>query len=255
MYKSYLMRNIPLIVFIVFTIGCSESKPQSNVLDQDDVILVDSINSNRICFHTNTKPVDSLQPLIISRIKQGVKEISELIVVEDVEFRVIVFPERTIPSKGMSGASPNNEHIYILLNPDHPRLYKSIDEELVATLAHEYHHTMRHRTIGYGENLFDAIVSEGLAEHFTIEVTNEPPPWMSPIDEEEFQYWKAEAEKIWFNKEYNHLAWFVGINSEIPRGTGYEIGRRLIANYLSMHQDKKASELYATEAKTFLPYK
>ena len=76
---------------------------------------------------------------------------------------------------------------------------------------------------------------------------------MSPIEEEKFQYWKAEAEKIWFEKEYNHLAWFVGINYEIPRGIGYEIGRRLIANYLSTHPDKKASELYAAEANMFLP--
>ena len=136
MFKFYSLRIFPLIIFLVLSIACSESKSQSNVLDQDDVILVDSINSNRICFHRNTESVDSLQELIISRIKQGVKEISELIAVEDVEFRAIVFPERTIPSKGMSGDSPNTEHIYILLNPDHPRLYKSIDEELVATLAH-----------------------------------------------------------------------------------------------------------------------
>ena len=255
MYKLTLLRRISMIIFLVFSIGCGDEAPQSNVLNQDDVVLVDSINSNRICFHINTESVDSLQALIISRIKQGVKEISELIVVQNVEFRVIVFPERTIPSKGMSGASPNTEHIYILLNPDHPRLYKSIDEELVATLAHEYHHTMRHRAIGYGSNLFEAIVSEGLAEHFTMEVTKESPPWITPIPEEDFLHWRSEAEKIWFRSDYDHLAWFVGLNSEIPRGTGYEIGRRLIADYLSANLDKKASEMYSTEAKEFLPNK
>lgn len=253
MCKTYFIRNIPLIIFIFFTIGCGDSIPQVNVLDQDDVVCVDSLGSNRICFHKNTESVDSLKQLIITRIKEGINEISKILAVEDVEFRVIVFPERTIPNKGMSGASPNNEHIYILLNPHHPRLYKSLDEELIATLAHEYHHTVRRRAIGYGNNLFDSIVSEGLAEHFTIEVTKESPPWISPISEEEFIYWRSEAEKIWFNNEYDHLAWFIGLNSEIPRGTGYEIGRRLIAEYLAIHPDKKASELYSEDSKEFLP--
>ncbi len=255
MAKIYFIRNIPLIVFILFSIGCGDSKSQVNVLDQDDVVCVDSFRTNRICFHTNTECVDSLKPLIISRIKEGINEISKIHAVEDVEFRVIVFPERTIPNKGMSGASPNNEHIYILLNPQHPRLYKSLDEELVPTLAHEYHHTMRRRAIGYGNNLFDSIVSEGLAEHFTIEVTKESPPWISPISEEVFVYWRSEAEKIWFNNEYDHLAWFIGLNSEIPRGTGYEIGRRLIADYLRNHPGKKASELYSVVSREFLPNK
>jgi len=253
--KTYFIRNIHLIIFILLSIGCDESLPQDNVLDQDDVVCVESVGTNRICFHTNTKSIDSLKPLIIARIKEGIKEISRLIVVEDVEFRVIIFPERTIPHKGMSGASPNNEHIYILLDPHHPRLYRSLDEELIATLAHEYHHTVRRRSVGYGNNLFDSIVSEGLAEHFTIEVTQEQPPWITPIKEEEFLYWRSEAEKVWFNKKYNHLAWFIGLNSEIPRGTGYEIGRRLIADYLNIHSDKKASTLYATESKEFLPNK
>lgn len=253
MCKINFLRNIHLIFFILFSIGSGDLIPQVNVLDQDDVVCVDSVGTNKICFHTNTECVDPLKQLIITRIKEGIKKISKLIDVEDVEFRVIVFPERTIPDKGMSGASPNNEHIYILLNPDHPRLKKSLDEELIATLAHEYHHTARRRAVGYGNNLFDSIVSEGLAEHFAIEVTEEPLPWISPISEEEFLHWQSEAKKMWFNSEYDHLAWFIGLNSEIPRGTGYEIGRRLIADYLATHPDEKASGLYSTKSKEFLP--
>lgn len=233
------------------TYGCAQA--QENVLDQDDVVPVDSIGTNRITFHRNTTPVDSLQPLIINRIKLAVDSISQIIEVKDVEFRVVVFPERTIPSKGMSGAAPNKEHIYILLNPDHPRLPRSLAEELVATIAHEYHHTLRHRTVGYGANLFEAMVSEGLADHFAMEVTGEPPPWSTPLPEETLAFWRAKAEQEWFHPEYDHLGWFVGLNSDIPRGTGYQIGFRLIEEYLAAHPGGCASMLYAVRADRFLP--
>ena len=244
--------------------GCSQEQQEyvqkqenvqvrQNVLDQDDVVLVETIGTNRITFHRNTAGVDSLRPLIIDRIKLAVTEISRIIDFKDVEFRVMVFPERTLPSKGMSGAAPNTGQIYILLNPEHPRLHKSLDEELVATLAHEYHHTLRHRTVGYGSTLFEAIVSEGLADHFTVEVTGDDPPWATPFAEEDLAYWRAEAEKVWFNHEYDHQAWFIGLNSDIPRGTGYALGRRIILEFLTKHTEESPSTLYTSAAEEFLP--
>ncbi len=223
------------------------------VLDQDDVVLAETIGSNTICFHRNTACVDSLRPLILDRIRLSVREIDEFIPFENVEIRVMVFPERTLPTKGMSGAAPNSEQIYILLDPDHPRLTTSLSEEMVATLAHEYHHTSRKRTIEFGSCLFDAIVSEGLAEHFVMEVTGEQPPWATPVGEESFAYWRSEAEKGWFNADYDYLAWFIGLNSDIPRGTGYELGRRIIGEYLGAHPGERASTLASAPAKQFLP--
>jgi uncharacterized protein YjaZ len=164
-----------LFYILTFLISITNIEIIAGELDQNDVVLVDSVRTNRICFHTNTQTVDSLQPLIIEKIKLAVHEVSKIIELENVEFRVVVFPERTIPSKGMSGVAPDTEFIYILLNPDHPRLLKTITEEMVATIAHEYHHTLRHRTFGYVTTLFDAIVSEGLADHFSTEVTGLDP--------------------------------------------------------------------------------
>ena len=245
-----------LLVCLLFLYAfCNSTQAKENVLDQDDVVLVDSVGTNRICFHRNTTSVVCLQSLIIDRIKLAADSIGQIIKLTDVEFRVVVFPERTIPSKGLSGAAPNTEHIYILLNPDHERLAKSIADELVATIAHEYHHTLRYRTVGYGSNLFEAMVSEGLADHFAREVAGEDPPWATPVDEEELAFWREEAEKDWFNPDYDHLAWFIGLNSDIPRGTGYEIGRRIVREYLATHPDERPSTLYATAANEFLPLK
>jgi len=226
---------------------------QGNILDQDDVALVDTVGTNRICFHRNTACVDSLKPLIVDRIKLAIDEIGRILPVTDVEFRVVVFPERTLPEKGMSGAAPNKKHIYILLNLEHPRLIKSLSDELVSVISHEYHHTLRIRTIGFASNLFEAIISEGLAEYFCIEVTGEYPPWATQIPEEELAPWWAKAEKEWFNPEYDYLAWFIGLNSDIPRGTGYSIGRSIVKKYLDAHPKERPSMLYATPANEFIP--
>ena len=247
--------NIHLSPFFLFAllVAAMPGYSHAEVLDQDDVVLAEIIGSNRISFHRNTACVDSLKQLIIARIRQSVQEIGRFIEVENVEFRVMVFPERTLPSKGMSGAAPNTSQIYILLDPDHPRLKTSLSEELVATLAHEYHHTSRKREVEFGSNLFEAIVSEGLAEHFVMEVTGEQPPWAEPVDEETFAYWRSEAEKDWFNSDYDYLAWFIGLNSDIPRGTGYELGRRIIGEYLTAHPGERASKLFGAPAEQFLP--
>jgi uncharacterized protein YjaZ len=225
----------------------------AGVLDQDDVAPVDSIGGNRICFHTNTACVDSLRPMIVEGLKRAVREIGEILDVTDVEFRVVVFPERTLPSKGMSGAAPDGRHIYILLDPDHPRLVTSLRDELVAVIAHEYHHTLRNRTVGFGSNLFEAIISEGLAEHFCMEVTGTDPPWATQIPDPELAPWWERAEREWFASEYDYYTWFVGIGTEFPRGVGYSIGRRIVAEYLSAHPEERASTLCAAAAERFLP--
>jgi len=242
-----------LLSFFCFTVICGPSPTQATVLDQDDVALVDSVGTNRICFHRNTASVDSLETLIIDRIKLAVREIGEVVAVEDVEFRVLVFPERTLPEKGMSGVAPNGEQIYILLDPDHPRLQRSLADEMVAVIAHEFHHTLRNRTIGLGSNLFETIISEGLAEHFCMEVTGEDPPWANQISAEELAPWRIRAEQEWFEPEYDYFAWFVGIGTEFPRGTGYSIGRDIVGDYLAAHPEARASTLYATPADEFLP--
>jgi len=247
---------VVIMFVVVISIGRNSTKnDRDDVLDQDDVILVDTVRTNRICFHRNTTCVDSLRPLIIEGIKLAISEIRQFLDVTNVEFRVVVFPERTLPDKGMSGAAPNKEQIYLLLDPEHPLLRKSLSEELVAVIAHEYHHTLRYRTVGFGSNLFEAIISEGLAEHFCMEVTGSAPPWAKQIPEELLAPWRAKAETIWFNSAYNYPAWFIGLNSDIPHGTGYSIGRNIVGEYLAAHPDERPSTLHATPAEKFLPEK
>lgn len=142
-----------------------------NVLNQDDVFTVDSLRTNRICFHRNMSLVDSsYYRSIINNIKLGIDSVNRIVKVENVEFRVLVFPERTIPRIGMSGVAPNEKQIYILLDPSHPKFDEAINTHIIQTVPREYHHTLRNRTVGFGNNLFESMVSEGLACHFALQV-------------------------------------------------------------------------------------
>ena len=145
-----------LLVLTLLSIGQIQSQ---NVLDQDDVYSVDSLGTNAICFHTNMSLIDtSFYTQIVENVKRGIRATGEYIIFENVEFRVLVFPERTIPRIGMSGVAPNTSQIYILLDPDHPKLDEAINTHIFQTIPHEYHHTMRYRTVGFGKNLFEALV-------------------------------------------------------------------------------------------------
>jgi hypothetical protein len=107
---SLIKSLVPACFFLLHSF-CGCTQPQENILDQDDVVLVDSIGTNKITFNRNTKAVDSLKPLIISRIKLAVDSVSRLIEMKNVEFRVTVFPD--FPSKEKDAISELNNKIVV----------------------------------------------------------------------------------------------------------------------------------------------
>lgn len=252
MVKNNIIMKVTLIVLILLINRCSQA--QQNVLNQDDVYLVDSLKTNRIFFHRNMSLVDSVYyPKIINSIKLGIDTTDRIIEFKNVEFRVLVFPERTIPRIGMSGAAPNDKHIYILLNPAHEKFDDAVTTHIIQTIPHEYHHTLRYRTVGYGKNLFESMVSEGLACHFAMEVCKLDTPFCAKaLSKEQFIEWKAKAEKMWFEEEFDHLEWFVGLKKTIPRNAGYHIGFSIVSNYLKNHPGETAASLYSIPADSFL---
>jgi uncharacterized protein YjaZ len=243
-----------ILLFLLFYLSFCSSQQKQNVLNQDDVYLVDSLRTNKIYFHRNMSLVDSVYyPQIVKNIKLGIDSTSKIIDVENVEFRVMVFPERTIPRLGMSGAAPDDKHIYILLDSNHPRLNEAINVHIIQTIPHEYHHTLRYRTVGYGRNLFESMISEGLACHFAMQVCKiDTPEYCKALSAEQFKEWKEKAEKMWFNSNFDHLEWFVGLKGTIPKNAGYTIGFRMVNDYLRKHPGETAASLYKTPADSFL---
>ncbi len=169
---------------------------------------------------------------------------------------VVVYdnPEGAIPEIGVGGYSPNAHLIFISLDPQFPNFQQTIDEELKRTIAHELHHTLRWRDPGYGETLFEALITEGLADHFDMEVNNidNPEPWDTALSDKQLVEIKAKAQKEFDNKNYNHNEWFFGYKEKnIPRWAGYTLGFKLVEDYLKRNPHKKPSQLYSAHPEDF----
>lgn len=185
---------------------------------------------------------------------KAINQITQKLPVTDVDVVISDSPRHVIPEIGIGGYAPNAHLIFISLDPKFPEFDKTITKELKRTLAHELHHTMRWRNPGYGTTLLEALVTEGLADHFDIEVFGEKPePWCTALDKEQIKIYMKKAHKEFHNKRYAHGAWFFGSKEKgIPRWTGYTLGFALVGEYLQRNPDKKPSELYHINANEFV---
>jgi uncharacterized protein YjaZ len=158
-----------------------------------------------------------------------------------------------IPETGVGGFAPSANLLYIHINPDFKGIEQKIDFEIKSTLAHELHHCARWASCGYGKTLLEAIISEGLADHFDIEINNGPPkPWSVAVAGSELEKLKEKARSEFTNDNYDHSVWFFGSESKnIPRWTGYSLGFSLVGDYIKK-SGKKASELVSERAESFI---
>lgn len=212
--------------------------------------------SNNINLHIllGTKRLIPFADLLKQEFDKAILHITSKLPVTDVDIIVSDNPDNTIPEQGIGGYSPDANTIYVSLDPTFENLKESLKREFKRTLAHELHHSMRWRNPGYGENLLDAMVSEGLADHFDLEMYGESlQPWSIALDDNQISEIKKKAESEYSNSEYDHMAWFYG-NEEagIPRWAGYSLGFRIVKDYFEKHPDKKASVLYSEDTKTFI---
>lgn len=173
---------------------------------------------------------------------------------KDIDIVVLDNPKSAINHLGVGGYTADGHTLYINLNPEYQNFNKTINTHLFRTLVHELHHVMRCRTVGYGETLLEALISEGLADHFEIELTTEgPQAWDKVLSEKQINIFLKKAQKEFHNKNYSHTDWFFGSEKRrIPEWTGYSLGFYLVKKYLEKHQEKKASSLYNVEAKVFI---
>jgi uncharacterized protein YjaZ len=167
------------------------------------------------------------------------------IVVYDNQFGVI-------PEIGIGGFTPYSYLIFISLDPTFPNLKKSITGQFSRTLAHEIHHAIRSKYVGYGNTLLEALITEGLADHFDLEINQTKPQiWDIALNKKQIENFKKLATKEFFNKKYYHNNWFFG-SKNIPKWTGYTLGFNLVADYLKKHPNQKPSTLFDTKAEEFI---
>ncbi|HSM36591.1 MAG TPA: DUF2268 domain-containing putative Zn-dependent protease [Longimicrobiales bacterium] len=159
-----------------------------------------------------------------------------------------------IPQFGFGGLA-NAGAVAITIDPANPAWPASLETEFDRLLAHLFHHLARFRLIGFNDHLLDALVTEGLADHFTVELLGgEPAIWTSAVQGAELEMWIQTASETWLEPEFDRAPWFhVGVESEVPTWTGYAIGWELTSRYLEAHPEASASTLLNAPGEAFAP--
>lgn len=145
-------------------------------------------------------------------------------------------PFWTVPAWGVGGFSHGKGRITITLAPQHPRFADAErHERLVALLAHELHHIARARSAGYGCTLGEALVSEGLAQCFEVEIGCPPPPYAIAVHGEPLNQFAVRARDQIAAPAYDHGAWFYGRRNDpdFPKDGGYSLGYVLVKSWLA----------------------
>ena len=164
-------------------------------------------------------------------------------------------PGATLKENGIGGYTPCANVIFFSLDPRNPKFREGIKNDLLYTLAHEINHAIRFRTPIPKETLFEAMISEGLADHFAIEVTGrkKPSTWSIALTTKQKKEFFKKASREWNLPTYDHKAWFYGSEEKkIPRWTAYTLGYDIVAKYLQKHPKKPASELISAKSSVFI---
>lgn len=177
--------------------------------------------------------------------REAVERASEFATVPRFDLVVKCHPASTIPEWGVGGFAPVPGMIEISINPE-----RFDRDYLLRSLIHEMHHLIRWDGPGYGRSLGEALVSEGLAGHFVLQVLGgEPDPWDSLRIS---QGWARQAMNEWSRLDYDHARWFFG-KGDLRKWAGYGLGHRLVGDYLTQHPDASAAGLAEAPADLFRP--
>ena len=189
---------------------------------------------------------------IVRLIEQTLDRIGAALDVGTVTITVDANPAGAITGWGLGGYAPSGSLIEVFVDPAFPNLANALDERLPPLIAHEMHHVARWRGPGYGSTLLEAMVSEGLADHFSIELLGAAvPPWSQAFPEAQHDQYLALAAPH-FDAVVNHAVWFFGASDDLPRWTGYTLGYRLVADYQA-RTGLSAAQLVNTPAGAFRP--
>jgi hypothetical protein len=162
---------------------------------------------------------------------------------------------RAIPEIGVGGfADPEDGDVFVSIDGAPPGgLKAALETWIPATLAHELHHSSRIRVgPGYGITLAEALVTEGLADHFVAESFPDTPPqpWDHALSgDQETELWQEAQSVLEVPRGYDHRAWFLG-GADLPRWAGYTLGYRIAEAYLGA--DRVASSAVGTKADTVI---
>lgn len=178
--------------------------------------------------------------LVMKVITQTAEKVNSILPLETVRFLVRLNDSEVIPEFGVGGYCSDATQIELALSPGRAQDWA---QHLPRTIAHEFHHLARWRGCGYGTSLSEVVISEGLAQHFEIEVFPGPPTFYS-------EFLKEEQRRLIFSKfvdeyhstEYDHSRWFFG-GGEFPFQAGYDLSFHLVGRYLTANHSVPSGEV------------
>lgn len=233
---------------MVAACGSSPTAPDGELDLGDSVALA---GGSTLVFQ-NAAPLDAHRATIERVVRETVAVVRSLIPVDASTIIVRAGTALVIPEIGIGGRADGGT-VQLMFDPESAVLATSLEQELFPLLAHELHHVARIRAVGYGNDLLGAMVSEGLADQFAVDVAAIAPPlWASALDAGQLLTWSERAREHWHDTAYDHDAWFFG-GSGIPRWTGYSIGFAMTADFLAAHPGTTAAGLYGESAVSFTP--
>ena len=164
-----------------------------------------------------------------------------------VRLTVQLEPLLLIPEVGVGGTADPRQGVVISIGDTLP---KESQAWLRAIVVHELHHIARLRADPPGTGgLGDAIVTEGLAEHFIDELLPDTPPrpYLGPMSPElESSLWEKAKRHLRWGAEYDYGEWFSG-GPDLPSGAVHKLGYRIVGAYLAADK-RPPSKLVAVDA-------
>lgn len=177
-------------------------------------------------------------------VRVGLARVASFADVPDFDLVVRAEAGAGVADWGVAGYAPAPGLIEMTLDPA-----RFQPERIARTLIHELHHLMRWDGPGYGRSLGEALVSEGLAGHFVLQVMGGPPdPWDGVTPSAGVA---RRAGTEWARRDYDHGEWFRGTGG-LRRWSGYGLGHRIVAAHLEASGGDPVS-LAQTPAEAFRP--
>lgn len=241
-----LRRLLPLLVVLAGSAACDGSSPTRS----------DPPSSSASIVFVDPQALAAHEEAIVSLTRQTVDRTDRAIPVGFVRFQVTTTRRLVIPEWGLGGLTLGPNDVEIAVDPDFPGLAQVLPQNLPQIVAHELHHCVRWQGLGYSYGtLLEALATEGLADHFAIELLGAPiPPWSDAFAESQTALYLARARPELDSPTYDHPAWFLGARpAHLPRWTGYTLGFRLVRDYLESHQGSSAAGLVHASPEAFRP--
>lgn len=197
--------------------------------------------------------LESYKAIITQNFNRSIVKITRHLPIDKVDVVIRDNANGIIPEIGIGGHAYGPYFLIVSLHSKRDNCRQVIEEELLGILAHELHHCLRYRSVGYGKTLLNSLISEGLATYFEREMTGTVRPWATALTQKEIHFWMNKAQKEFVSVNYDHRAWFFGSKEKkIPRWTGYSLGYKVVGDYLTKHPKMTAAKLHAKKAEAFI---